>query len=145
MALVNLERKAEPKYENYYMYTLLMLFTIPNFTVVLSKSQDNVLHWSNRRWRHYIEQKSWQHLVRAPWKAGSGNWFVHPLSWQHHIFHRVRLGSAYCMHSGPCRNKQTSHLLLRPSFVVGFYENYYKAPFVCLLNCNITTVCLKLP
>lgn len=37
MALVNLERKAEPKYENNYMYTLLMLFTIPNFTVVLSK------------------------------------------------------------------------------------------------------------
>lgn len=35
MALVNLERKAEPNYENLHMYTIIMLFSIINFTVVL--------------------------------------------------------------------------------------------------------------
>lgn len=36
MALVNLERKAEPKYENLHMYTIIMtMFTNINFTVVL--------------------------------------------------------------------------------------------------------------
>lgn len=80
MALINLEHKAEPKMETLIHTTQLCFraFIVKKDNDFTDQTKDGVLRLSKKA------NSTWPVLG----KADSGNWFVHTLSWQHHIFHR---------------------------------------------------------